>query len=792
MRLRLSLIAIVAFAGLAALVGSDSDVAAQQPGASPRVRPMSTAGPSAFVPGQLLVKFATSLSDSEVAATMRSHGLGLLQSGSPSSYLLLSTPTGAEESVLDALRRSPRVEDAGLNMIVYALGCPLVDPAVNDPNYCYQWHYNDGDGSINAEVAWTANADGRGVTVAIIDTGLAYQEFADPVYGGAYGPIPAADDWAYAMEFETGRVVLLTGSDLVNGDSEPEDDNGHGTHVAGTVGQATNNNLRVAGVAPGVAIMPLKVLDYNGSGTLANVINAIYMAANNGADVINMSLGFGAGVGPEQLPGLGQAISEAYAAGVTIVAASGNDGGAVNYPAAYPEVIAVGAVGYDGVITGYSSRGAEQELTAPGGDNNVDRNGDGWPDGVLQETCPFAADFSSWPWTFRYLCEDWFFQGTSMASLHVAGVAALVIGADPTLNPAGVRAILQNSARDRGTPNRDSTYGYGIVDAGAAVAAASVALPDGTPNSLVATAISATQIGLSWADNSTNEAGFAIERSSGAEFAEIATVGTDVMAYSDAGLTASTPYIYRVRAFNGGGGSLYSNTAGATTLEATTAISMYVASIGAISTETKGKNVHATVDVTVVDNNGDPVEGATVTGDWLERGATVKAGSSATTDANGVATVSSGGIKGATPDAFCVSNVAHASLSYDATANASGTTCANGGGGGEAPADTVEVTALIVQVTTKGKNVKATATVQLEPVPSGSGSTAGLTVQGTWTVAGSDAGSGSAVTDSNGVAVISSGKLSASAGDTVTFCVTGVDGVAYGPAAPDCGSGDVP
>jgi len=202
--------------------------------------------------------------------------------------------------------------------------------------------------------------------------------------------------------------------------------------------------------------MPVKVLDKNGSGTYANVAEGITWAADHGAKVINMSLG-----GSAASTTLKNACAYAYNKGVTIVCAAGNDGQpTVSYPAAYkPYCIAVGATRYDETRAYYSNYGSSLDLVAPGGDLNVDQNKDGYADGILQQT--FGNTYNDWGY--------WFYQGTSMAAPHVSGVAALVIAHGVAKTPDKVRAALQSTAKDKGPPGWDKDYGYGIVDAYAAL-----------------------------------------------------------------------------------------------------------------------------------------------------------------------------------------------------------------------------------------------------------------------------------------------------------------------------------
>ncbi|MDJ0733983.1 MAG: S8 family peptidase [Nostocaceae cyanobacterium] len=284
----------------------------------------------------------------------------------------------------------------------------------NDPYYSQQWNLHN----IGVEGAWEKNK-GSGVTVAVIDTGVT--KVRDLV-----------------------ETKFVKGYDFVNDREEAKDDNGHGTHVAGTVAQATNNYYGVAGVAYEASLMPLKVLSEYGGGTVADIAEAIKFAADNDADVINMSLGGG---GESQL--MKEAIEYAHKKGVVIIAAAGNENeNAAAYPARYPHVIGVSAFGADGEKAPYSNYGAGVDISAPGGSEAGK---------ILQETID--------PETGNAVLLG--LQGTSMASPHVAGVAAL-IKATGVKEPEAVAKVLEDSARvvkDDGL----NYYGAGKLNAEAAV-----------------------------------------------------------------------------------------------------------------------------------------------------------------------------------------------------------------------------------------------------------------------------------------------------------------------------------
>jgi serine protease len=304
----------------------------------------------------------------------------------------------------------------------------------NDACFKYQWHLRQ----IGAQAAWK-EANGKGAVVAVIDTGV-------------------------TRVADLGKTTFVPGYNFVANTDDAADDHGHGTHVAGTIAQSTNNGLGVAGVAYGASIMPLKVLSARGSGSMGAIAQAIRWAADHGANVINMSLG-----GPFAVGTISSAVKYAHNKGVVIVAAAGNDGrGRVSFPARYPGVIAVAATQFDETTTFYSNWGPEVDIAAPGGNTRVDQNGDGKPDGVLQHTIiPTDITHTDYLW----------FMGTSMASPHVAGVAALVVSAG-VRRPEAVEKILLATARkpkaggSTADGRIDDHYGAGIVDAASAVAKA--------------------------------------------------------------------------------------------------------------------------------------------------------------------------------------------------------------------------------------------------------------------------------------------------------------------------------
>lgn len=344
----------------------------------------------------------------------------------------IKVPQGQVKQFIKAYENNPNVLYAEPNYYAKAF--------VDDPYYQYQWNLGtESTGGINAENAWTIST-GAGVTVAVLDTGVAYENY---------------DRYKIAPDLR--QTSFIHGYDFINNDSHANDDNGHGTHVAGTIAQSTDNGVGVAGVAYDATIMPVKVLNSSGSGSYQAIANGIYFAVDNGAQVINMSLG-----GPSSSQTLLNALIYAQDNGVTVVAATGNDDhGPVSYPAAYDSyVIGVGATRYDKDLAYYSNVGPEVDLVAPGGDVTVDQNGDGYGDGILQQTLANGNVRR-----FGY----YFYQGTSMATPHVAGAAALLISNGNATTPADIEQALSDTALDLGATGFDNSYGYGLIDAYAAL-----------------------------------------------------------------------------------------------------------------------------------------------------------------------------------------------------------------------------------------------------------------------------------------------------------------------------------
>ncbi|MBI2919062.1 MAG: S8 family peptidase [Chloroflexi bacterium] len=364
-----------------------------------------------------LVVFDGGVANEAARAVLEAHGATVQRELSHTPFTAFSVLL--PEAALPALRQARGVVRVETDFVVEAVAKPGPAP---QPNEVLPW----GVDRIDADTAW-ATSKGTGVKVAIIDTGISksHPDLVDNLKGGVN------------FVFQKGSVDP----------TKWDDDNGHGSHVAGTVA-AVDNTVGVVGVASQAHLYAVKVLDRRGSGYISDVIDGIYWARNNGMQVINMSLGCNC---PSDT--LQQAVDDAYAAGVVVVAAAGNSGTSdgsgdtVIYPAKYDSVIAVAATDSNDARAWWSSTGPAVELAAPGVDI-----------------------YSTWKGTGYNTI-----SGTSMASPHAAGTAALVLASavlaqfdldgNGTYSAAEVRAALKATADDLGAAGLDTWYGYGLVDA---------------------------------------------------------------------------------------------------------------------------------------------------------------------------------------------------------------------------------------------------------------------------------------------------------------------------------------
>lgn len=429
---------------------------------------------AALLDGSLIVKFAD---DAPVVLRTRTlstvHGTRVPRSAW-ADFDVVTLPPG-EDPVLAAaaLAGRPDVEYAQPRYRVHKLFVP------NDPLYGRQWNFP----ALDMERAWDINPGASSkVVVAVLDTGAAFRTATLRFTGRALLPFPALGtvDVPFAAAPELGGADrFVAPRDFIWNTDLPLDMDGHGTHITGTIGQVTNNAAGVAGMAFNVRLMPIKVLDgdwdaiFNSPFVATDdvVARALRYAADNGANVINLSIGREGA----PAPAVRAAIEYAVSRGVFVVVAAGNEFEIGNPPNRFadfareiPGMVAVGGTGRTNQRAFYSNTGSYLELVAPGGDM---RRG-GTAAGILQQTYDpdfvdrfFVSGFG--PPRFDVFVYD-YYQGSSMAAPHVAGFAALLMQQGIT-KPAVIEALMEATATDLGTPGHDPEYGYGLINPRAAL-----------------------------------------------------------------------------------------------------------------------------------------------------------------------------------------------------------------------------------------------------------------------------------------------------------------------------------
>jgi type VII secretion-associated serine protease mycosin len=370
------------------------------------------AGSQAFSPVSYSLALPATVS---AAAPVRIVTTTLDASGRP----VFTVQEATDKAQADRIARSARAAKDTLAVEVDTLVRALDVPADDDPLREFQWDLD----KISTPAAWESST-GSDVVVAVVDTGV---DGSHPDLAGQL--LPGLD-----------AITDTTGGD--------DDGNGHGTHVAGTVAAVAGNGEGVAGFAPDAKILPIKVLGADGSGYVSDTAQGIVWAADNGAHVINLSLG-------SSNPSTAEEAAVAYAVnrGVTVVAAAGNEreeGSPTSYPAAYEGVIAVAATDPGDDVAEYSNQGAYVDVAAPGS-------------GIFST---YPIDLPEGSSGYNAL------SGTSMAAPHVAAAAALIKSVQPDLTPDDIQQVLQSSAVDLGGEGFDEDFGYGRIDAAAAVEAA--------------------------------------------------------------------------------------------------------------------------------------------------------------------------------------------------------------------------------------------------------------------------------------------------------------------------------
>lgn len=419
-----------------------------------------------YVPGEVLVGYERG---ADRAAIRAAAGVTVAQPLPAGAEAVRIADADSMLETLAELRYRPGVRYAVPNQRARASGFLPNDPGNGGLGEGAQLQWNFfGPTGVRAPDAWeiARNLDvdgGRGAVVAVLDTGVAYEN---------RGRFRRAPD-LYQRRF-------VHPYDFVDDDPHPNDENGHGTHVTGTIAQRTNNAIGVSGLAYGVKIMPLRVLDFQGAGDAGSIARAIRYAARRGADVINMSLEFDPGVRASQIPDIVRAVRYAHERGVVVIAASGNAGNtAVAYPARTNRVISVGATTISGCQAEYSNSGRGLDVVAPGGGNDAPAPGPGEGENEYDSTVcdPSKTGPDIYQQTFTTRGVRSFglpegYQGTSMASPHVAATAALIIatrrlGANPS--PGAIELRLKRTARDLGPLGYDRRYGSGLIDSAAAI-----------------------------------------------------------------------------------------------------------------------------------------------------------------------------------------------------------------------------------------------------------------------------------------------------------------------------------
>jgi len=370
---------------------------------APRLDAGSNVGAES-VPGQILVKFRPAADMVDAAGT---YGLTAIRRNSRTGMQLVAVK-GNVQSTVASLQKSGLVEYAEPNYVMRATALRL-EP--NDPMIKEQYAVD----KLQLREAWDINQGSEKTLLAIVDTGIDYNhpEFA-------------------------GRVI--NGKDFANNDNDSMDDQGHGTHCAGIAAASANNGVGIAGVAPGVKLLGVKVLAANGSGSYEGVANGIIYAADQGAKVISMSLG-----GRASSKAVEDACKYAIDKGALVVAAMGNDGREVkSYPAAIPGVLAVGSTDSADARSSFSNMGAHISVSAPGS--------------RILSTLPMKSNSLG-------KTEYGVLSGTSMACPAVSGLASLLRDQAPEQNADQIRTRIEKSSDDLGAQGFDKQFGFGRINA---------------------------------------------------------------------------------------------------------------------------------------------------------------------------------------------------------------------------------------------------------------------------------------------------------------------------------------
>ena len=445
----------------AVVAASGSAPAAAVAAATPGNAAGRSASSRPYVPGEVVVGYAAPGPRITKALDMRAGVRATVAAPAPSVRVLRLARGVSVDSAIARLRGKPGVAYAVPNYVAHADDVYIPDDRGRSRArggwQALQWNFLAGAG-VNAPLAWEnliadKRPGGRGVTVAILDTGIAYRNWRQ---------------YRESPDFTGTRFVAPY--DFVSNNRFPLDREGHGTFVAGTVAEATNNGVGLTGLAYGASIMPVRVLAADGTGDAATISAGIRYAAEHGAQVINLSLEFSLDVSSSDIPDIISAIRFAHDRGVVVVAAAGNEGvKQLAYPARAAPAISVGATTRDRCLAYYSNGGSGLDLVAPGGGMDATASDPNChPDRPLPTI--YQMTFTSAYDPRRFGLPDGIY-GTSMSAPHVAAAAALVIasgvvGRHPT--PDQVLNRLEQTAQHLGGSWPNRSYGYGLVDAGAA------------------------------------------------------------------------------------------------------------------------------------------------------------------------------------------------------------------------------------------------------------------------------------------------------------------------------------